>query len=173
MIQINFSSVLTDVFSQYTTADELKSVANAMCAQIKEAYEARFKELTPNAKTASKPATVPAASAKPEVKSQKDKTAKAKTAEAPKTEAKSASDTDTLVAITDLKAIKKLGLTFEKYNDRCWVLRGDTKPLRKILKEQFKGVFNSHLSGGEGWVIKTSNVDECAKALGIKLSKVA
>lgn len=49
-MRINFSSVLADVFSQYTTADELKSAANAMCAQIKEAYEARFKELTPNAK---------------------------------------------------------------------------------------------------------------------------
>lgn len=57
MMRINFLSVLADVFSQYTTADELKSAANAMCTQIKEAYEARFKELTPNAKTASKPAT--------------------------------------------------------------------------------------------------------------------
>lgn len=93
--------------------------------------------------------------------------------EAAKIDGKSAGDTDTLVAITDLKAIKKLGLTFEKYNDRCWVLRGDTKPLRKILKEQFKGVFNSHLSGGEGWVIKTANVEECSKALGLKLPKAA
>ncbi len=173
MMRINFSSVLADVFLQYTTADELKSAANAMCTQIKEAYEARFKELNPNAKTASKPATAPAAPAKPEAKPKKDKTAKTKPAEAPKAETKSAGDTDTLVAITDLKAIKKLGLTFEKYNDRCWVLRGDTKPLRKILKEQFKGVFNSHLSGGEGWVIKTANVEECAKALGLKLSKAA
>lgn len=175
MMRINFSSVLADVFSQYTTADELKSAANAMCAQIKEAYEARFKELTPNAKTASKPATAPAAPAKPEAKAKREKTAKTKSAEALKTEtkAKTAGDTDTLVAITDLAAIKKLGLSFVKYNDRCWVLRGETKPLRKILKEQFKGVFNSHLSGGEGWVIKTVNVDECAKALGIKLPKVA
>lgn len=173
MMRINFSSVLADVFSQYTTADELKSAANAMCAQIKEAYEARFKELNPNAKTTSKPATAPAAPAKPEAKPKKDKTAKTKPVEAPKTETKSAGDTDTLVAITDLKAIKKLGLTFEKYNDRYWVLRGDTKPLRKILKEQFKGVFNSHLSGGEGWVIKTVNVEECAKALGLKVPKAA
>ena len=172
-MRINFSSVLADVFSLYTTVDELKSAANAMCAQIKEAYETRFKELTSNAKTASKPATAPAAPAKSEAKPKKDKAAKTKPAEAPQTEAKSAGDTDTLVAVTDLAAIKKLGLSFVKYNDRCWVLRGDTKPLRKILKEQFKGVFNSHLSGGEGWVIKTAHVDECAKALGIKLSKIA
>lgn len=148
MIQINFSSVLTNVFSEYTSTEELKSAANAICAQVNDAYKARFAEIANKTKT--------------------------KPAEAPKTEtkAKTAGDTDTLVAITDLAAIKKLGLSFVKYNDRCWVLRGDTKPLRKILKEQFKGVFNSHLSGGEGWVIKTVNVDECAKALGIKLPKV-
>lgn len=158
MIQINFSSVLTSVFSEYTSTEELKSAANAICAQVNDAYKARFAEIANKTKTASKPATAPAAPAKPEAKAKREKTA---------------GDTDTLVAITDLAAIKKLGLSFVKYNDRCWVLRGETKPLRKILKEQFKGVFNSHLSGGEGWVIKTVNVDECAKALGIKLPKVA
>lgn len=167
MIQINFSSVLTSVFSEYTSTEELKSAANAICAQVNDAYKARFAEIANKTKTASKPATAPAAPAKLE--------AKTKSAEALKTEtkAKTAGDTDTLVAITDLAAIKKLGLSFVKYNDRCWVLRGETKPLRKILKEQFKGVFNSHLSGGEGWVIKTVNVNECAKALGIELPKVA
>lgn len=163
MIQINFSSALTSVFSEYTSTEELKSAANAICAQVNDAYKARFTEITNKTKTASKPATAPATPAK------------TKPAEAPKTKTKTKTvgETDTLVAITDLAAIKKLGLSFVKYNDRCWVLRGDTKPLRKILKEQFKGVFNSHLSGGEGWVIKTANVDECAKALGIKLPKVA
>lgn len=163
MIQINFSSVLTSVFSEYTSTEELKSAANAICAQVNDVYKARFAEIANKTKTASKPATAPAAPAKPEAKAKREKTAKTKTA----------GDTDTLVAITDLAAIKKLGLSFVKYNDRCWVLRGETKPLRKILKEQFKGVFNSHLSGGEGWVIKTANVDECARALGIKLPKVA
>lgn len=173
MIQINFSSALTSVFSGYTSTEELKSAANAICAQVNDAYKARFTEITNKTKTASKPATAPATPAKPEAKAKKEKTAKTKPAEAPKTKTKTVGETDTLVAITDLAAIKKLGLSFVKYNDRCWVLRGDTKPLRKILKEQFKGVFNSHLSGGEGWVIKTANVDECAKALGIKLPKVA
>lgn len=175
MIQINFSSALTSVFSGYTSTEELKSAANAICAQVNDAYKARFTEITNKTKTASKPATAPATPAKPEAKAKKEKTAKTKPAEAPKTKTKTKTvgETDTLVAITDLAAIKKLGLTFEKYNDRCWVLRGDTKPLRKILKEQFKGVFNSHLSGGEGWVIKTANVEECAKALGLKVPKAA
>ena len=175
MIRINFSSVLSSVFAGYTSTEELKSAANAICAQVNEEYQARFAEIVSNPKTTSKPATVPAVPTKPETKAKKEKTAKTKPAEAPKSETKTktAGDTDTLVAITDLASIKKLGLSFVKYNDRCWVLRGETKPLRKILKEQFKGVFNSHLSGGEGWVIKTANVDECAKALGIKLPKVA
>lgn len=77
-----------------------------------------------------------------------------------------------MIAITDTKAIKKLGLTFEKYNDKCWVLRGETKPLRKILKEQFKGVYNSRLNGGEGWVFRTASAQECANALGLNV-KVA
>lgn len=175
MIQINFSSALTSVFSGYTSTEELKSAANAICAQVNDAYKARFTEITNKTKTASKPATAPATPAKPEAKAKKEKTAKTKPAEAPKTKTKTKTvgETDTLVAITDLAAIKKLGLSFVKYNDRCWVLRGDTKPLRKILKEQFKGVFNSHLSGGEGWVIKTANAQECAKVLGLKVPKAA
>lgn len=174
MIQINFSSALTSVFSGYTSTEELKSAANAICAQVNDAYKARFTEITNKTKTASKPATAPATPAKPEAKAKKEKTAKTKPAEAPKTKTKTKTvgETDTLVAITDLAAIKKLGLSFVKYNDRCWVLRGNTKPLRKVLKEQFKGVFNSHLTGGEGWVIKTANAQECATALGLK-AKVA
>ena len=60
MIQINFSSVLTSVFSEYTSTEELKSAANAICAQVNDAYKARFTEITNKTKTASKPATAPA-----------------------------------------------------------------------------------------------------------------
>lgn len=101
---------------------------------------------------------------KKEVKAKKE-TAKAET----KKEVKSASTSDDLIAITDMAAIKKLGLTFEKYNERCYVLRGNTKPLRKALKE-FKGVYNGRLTGGEGWVIANKYAESCAKALGLKYS---
>ncbi len=173
-VKCNFASV----FAKYSTVEELKALANNICGQVKTAYDARVKEITSGqtgvvveVKAVSEPAP----------KEQKDKTAKAKEiadklkgkSEAAKPIAKTKnSDDDTFIAITDTKAIKALGLSFEKYNDRCWVLRGNTKPLRKILKDQFKGVFNSHLTGGEGWVIKTANVEECAKALGLK-AKVA
>lgn len=170
-MRINFSSVLESVFAQYESTDELKSAANGLIKQVQSAYEARYKEIAASATTGKAKTTTPTPT-KTETKSKKDKTPKAKPAEAPKAETKTAGETDTLIAITDTAAIKKLGLSFVKYNDRCWVLRGDTKPLRKILKEQFKGVFNSHLSGGEGWVIKTANAQECATALGLK-AKVA
>lgn len=105
-------------------------------------------------------------------KKQDEKAPKAETKKeaAPKAETKTtkAKSDDTLIAITDLKAIKKLGLTFEKYNAKCYVLRGNTKPLRKELADKFKGVYNSHLSGGEGWVFRTEQAESVAKALGLK-----
>lgn len=167
-VKCNFASV----FAKYNTVDELKTIANNICGQVKTAYDARIKEITSGQTGVVVEVTTP----KTEAKTSERKTVKAKEAAKKQTEpvkttakTKSDKDSDTLISITDIKAIKELGLTFEKYNDRCWVLRGNTKPLRKILKDQFKGVFNSHLTGGEGWVIKTANVDECAKALGIKV----
>lgn len=161
-VKCNFASV----FAKYDTVEELKAIANNICGQVKAAYDARIKEIT----SGHTGVVVEVTTTKTEAKSPKEKIVKTK-----KTTAKTKpdKDTDTLISITDIKAIKELGLTFEKYNDRCWVLRGNTKPLRKILKEQFKGVFNSHLSGGKGWVIKTANVEECAKALGLKVPKTA
>lgn len=170
-MRINFSSVLESVFAQYESTEELKTAANGLIEQVKTAYDARYKEIAAGASN-TKTKTATPAPAKTEAKSKKDKTPKTKPAETPKADTKTAGETDALIAITDTAAIKKLGLTFEKYNDSCWVLRGNTKPLRKVLKEQFKGVFNSHLTGGEGWVIKTANAQECATALGLKV-KVA
>lgn len=181
--ELNVKCNFTAVFAQFHTVEDLKAIANNICAQVKTAYEARVAEINNTKKgvvvdveVSATPAQAPqskgskiSAAKEAAAKMKKQAATPAPKAAAPATE----SADDTLIAITDTAAIKKLGLTFEKYNDRCWVLRGDTKPLRKILKEQFKGVFNSHLSGGEGWVIKTANVEECAKALGLKLSKAA
>lgn len=151
------------LFAQESNTENLKNLANNICAQVKETYEARYAEIKGN------PAKPETSKAEPKTKSKPEsKKASKTTSKAPKTE----TETDKVMDTIDIKAIKKLGLTFEKYSDWCWVLRGETKPLRKILKEQFKGVYNSRLSGGEGWVIKTDNAKECAKALGLNV-KVA
>lgn len=190
-VKCNFTSI----FAQFNTVDELKTLANAICANVKSAYDARVAEL--KADTTEVEATVevttsapakPAKTAKPEAKqtttTKQSKVAAAKEAaakfkkqadtpkEKPTPKAKKAGADETLISISDIAAIKKLGLTFEKYNDRCWVLRGNTKPLRKVMTDQFHGVFNSRLTGGEGWIVRTSQAQECADALGLKI-KVA
>lgn len=183
LVKCNFASV----FAKYETVEELKAVANDICGQVKTAFDTRVKEI----KSGNMNVEVEVVGAQSEVpktekktkssKTKNDKTAGAKEMaekfkkqekELRSKENKDNKSDDTLIAITDTKAIEKLGLTFEKYNDKCWVLRGETKPLRKILKEQFKGVYNSRLTGGEGWVFRTASAQECADALGLNV-KVA
>lgn len=199
MATVNIKCNFASVFAQFETIEEITSVANNICAQVKEAFDARKEELT--AKEVAVEVFVEAATEeveetksepKKEAKKSSSKTSKAKEMaakmkaekeskveskkETKKTEPKEQvrkeqkEDSGTLIAVTDTAAIKKLGLTFQKYNDKCYVLRGDTKPLRKVLKEDFKGVFNSRLSGGEGWVISAKHAQNCAKALGLKYS---
>lgn len=184
-VKCNFASV----FAKYNTVDELKAIANNICTQVKEAFDTRVAEIKSGNTGTVVEVEVSAANAPKEVKPKTTKSKNSKTASAKemaekfkkqekeqkpevKKEPKESKDDDTLIAITDTKAIKKLGLTFEKYNDKCWVLRGETKPLRKVLKEQFKGVYNSRLTGGSGWVFKTASAQECADALGLNV-KVA
>lgn len=183
-VKCNFASV----FAKYDTVDELRNIANSICGQVKEAFDIRVAEIksgnagttvevkvsstkdTPKAEDKNKTSKGKATGAKEmaEKFKEQEKMKKADTRE----DAKDKVDDDVLIAITDTRAIRKLGLTFEKYNDKCWVLRGNTKPLRKVLKEQFKGVYNSRLNGGEGWVFRTAEVEQCANALGLSV-KVA
>lgn len=172
----------TTIFARYDNIEDLKAIANNICGQVKEAYDARLAEIK-SGNTGAIVEVVETATT-PQAKNKGSKTAAAKEVAAKmkreaapaKTTASTANTSesadDTLIAITDTAAIKKLGLTFEKYNDRCWVLRGNTKPLRQALKEQFKGVFNSRLTGGEGWVFKTAVAQSVVDALGLKV-KVA
>lgn len=175
----------TTIFARYDNIEDLKTVANSICGQVKKAYDTRLAEIKGGStgvivEVVDTTATV--SQSQPEKKDSKVAAAKEAAAKMKKQESASAkakpatttseSTDDTLIAITDTEAIKKLGLTFEKYNDRCWVLRGDTKPLRKVLKEKFKGVFNSRLTGGEGWVFKTAAAQGVSDALGLKV-KVA
>lgn len=186
---INVKCNFTSIFANINNIEDLKTVANSICAQVKTAFDARQAEIKAIKTDLSVEVEVTTSAAAPVAEAPKGK-GKGKTAAAKevaermkkaekaepkaKAEAKAATTTndDTLIAITDLAAIKKLGLTFEKYNDRCWVLRGNTKPLRKILKDQFRGVFNSRLTGGEGWVFKTANAQSISDALGLNV-KVA
>jgi hypothetical protein len=177
-VKCNFAQV----FAQVNSVEELKQIANSICQQVKIAYDERAKvlnnvievkvELAPETAMTATTETAPTAPQQPKKRGRKTvaQTAKEQKAEITAKQAAEAPG-DTEIAITDTAAIKKLGLKFEKYNDKCWVLKGDTKPLRKALKS-FRGVFNSHLSCGEGWIFKTENAAKVANALGIK-TKIA
>lgn len=172
----------TTIFAKFNNIEDLKALANNICAQVKTAFDTRAAEIKAGngalavevevATTTPAPKTKGKAAAAKEVAARMKKEDKSKSTPKTETQPTSSSDDDTIISITDTAAIANLGLTFEKYNDRCWVLRGNTKPLRKILKEQFRGVFNSRLTGGEGWVFKTSNAQSVGDALGLKI-KVA
>lgn len=184
-INIEVKNNFATVFANLNTQEELSAVANAIREQLINAVNTRKNEITAGTKTVSVEVSVntPAVEVAPEkTPSKKSVTAAAKEAAAKmkkekgdkksekKEESKSSSKSvDTTISITDTKAIKELGLKFEKYSDKCWVLRGDTKPLRKTLKDEYKGVFNSRLSGGEGWVFRNERAQELAKALGMKV----
>ena len=174
--------MFTTIFSCINDSKQLKDLAQIIIGQVNEAYQQRAKELLAGAKPATTTAT---ASETPKEKSLVEKVKEAaskmkkgetKTAQAPAKETtKTADKSDVQIAVTDKAAIKKLGLTFEKYSDKCWVLRssveGGTKALRGTLKD-LKGVYNSRLNGGEGWVFRTKDAQTVADTLGLKV-KVA
>lgn len=183
-VTISVENIFSSIFATISTESELRETANSIAEQLKDSFAQRAMELKPGqTKTETEQPAKPAKTG-PVTKAQKAKEIarqlkqKEKDTLPPKQpEAKSASKAktkeptsdDVTVDISDKKAIKALNLTFEKYNDKSWVLRGDTKPLRVALRQQFKGCFNNFLEGGEGWCFSNKNAQEVADALGIKV----
>lgn len=172
--------MFTTIFSHINDLNALKAVATEIASQINSAYAARAKELTEAAKKAVPEKnpfpTGPITPVKRKTEVITAKTIAKKQAatqaeqKAVKAEAKETAETEAVkISITDKAALQKLGLTFEMYNERCWVLRGNTKPIKDELRSRFHGVFNSRLQGGEGWVFRTADSQVVADALGIKV----
>lgn len=171
-VQVNFTSV----FATIKNANDLKEVANSISSQLKDAYTKRLAELSKTVAAEKKievkvenKAGGKVEKAKPAPKAEK-KVAEKKSA--PKKEkAEKKDEKEFIVAITDKKAVKALGLSFVPYSEKCWVLVGNTKPLRADIKK-LGGSFNSRLKveGGNGWVFKKDDVKKAAKALGIKVA---
>lgn len=166
-VKCNFESV----FAQFDSVEMLREIANNICAQVKEAYDNRVAQLKPS---------VPEVTVQVEVepKATKNKSTKAKAEKAPtqkksdtkkESPAKSKSSDTVQLSLKDGAELKKLKLTFSKYNDKCWVLRGDTKPIKDTICENFKGVYNSNLRDGGGIIVRTTRAQECADALGLKV----
>lgn len=182
-VKNNFSTVLSNL----NTQEELSAVANAIREQLINAVNTRKNEITAGTKTVSveisvntsavevAPEPVKTESKKSMADSAKEVAAKMKKEKSGKKNEKknepapSVKSDDAIIAITDLDSIKKLNLTWEKYSDKCWVLRGDTKPLRKVLREELRGSYRPNLRGQSGWAFTIARAKAAAEALGLKL----
>lgn len=175
--KINFKKQCNEVFNAINDAKELAKYANTILTQVKDAYTERKAELEKVEKSASK---------KGASKAKKTEKAESKKA-APKAEKKAKSEKNTLtlggeevaqISITDTKALKKLGLKFVPYSEKCLLISGNTKPIHKELKGmKAEGVFgNAHLKavdgfeGGFGWLVNKNNkgYKGVCKKLGLK-----
>lgn len=183
------------VFAQFKSVEEVKEVANAIRDELISSFNARVKELGGDKqKKADVNVAVSAAEDKKGVKKSETKAEK-KTAEkktAKKGDTKSEKEVKKerernydveQIALTDTKALKKLGLKFIPYNDKCLLLTGETKPIAQALRGLKKsGVFgNGHLKavdgfeGGFGWLVNKEHEDfpKVAKSLGLAPKKKA
>lgn len=181
-VTVNFSTV----FAQIKSESELKEVANSISEQLKSAYGKRAQELAKSVKPAKSAVTVEMKTT--EKKAAKAKSAPKKTESAPKAEKKTTEKTEKAeskktekepqIALTNTKELKKLGLKFLPYSEKCVLLAGNTKPIAKELGKMKKsGVFgNGHLKavegfgGGFGWLVNKENKEykNVCKALHLK-----
>lgn len=188
-IKCNFESVL----AQFESVEELNSVVKEINAQLNAAYKARYEAIKPKKdetdinvsvssegeKSAKKNEQKP--EKKGEKKNEKKDTKKGETKPEKKAKKEHERTYDVeQIALTDTKAVKKLGLKFVPYNDKCVLLLGETKPIAQALRGLKKsGVFgNGHLKavkgfeGGFGWLVNKEHDDfgKVCKSLGLKVA---
>lgn len=196
--------MFTTIFSHINDRDELKALANEIVKKFNDAYAKRAEELTPEAKKVTAPVqptpppTTPPTAAKTAVKATAKTVAKpvarptAKNVQSVATVAPTPQPKKVVVtpkvekeeipqiSISDKSALKGLNLTFHKYNDRCWVLIGDTKCIKEDLKNKLHGLPNTYtdrtgnITGTVnkrfyGYIWRNADVPEVAKILGVKV----
>lgn len=186
-IKCNFESVL----AQFESVEELNSVVKEINAQLNAAYKARYEAIKPKKDETDINVSVSSEGEnsakkneqKPEKKGEKKNEKKDTKKGETKPEKKAKKERERTydveqIALTDTKAVKKLGLKFVPYNDKCMLLLGETKPIAQALRGLKKsGVFgNGHLKavkgfeGGFGWLVNKEHEDyaKVCKSLGLK-----
>lgn len=173
---VSMNTVIKNIESVMASAKndtELKNYGNSISKALKSAYEKRVAEIAAEIRKAAEKASAKAEKAKKAEKKAEKKTAVKKTekktakAEAPKI-VKVGGEEVEQIALTDTKALKKLGLKFVPYSEKCVLLVGNTKPIYKEMKKLSaapkSGVFgNMHLKavkgfdGGFGWLVNKDN----------------
>ena len=157
-IECNFS----DIFAMCGNVKNINAVRDEIERQLHAAYEtACFGMATamPTVEVTAK------AEQKTKKASAKTATKKATKKSVAKNERKEREYKDQ-VAVTDTKALKKLGLKFEKYSEKSYVLKGETKCLADYLRNQMSLKYRPSMGG---WLVPASKANDVAKTLKVAL----
>lgn len=170
-------------FNGINDIDQLRYVKQVIMLATQEAFEARRKEIEP--KTETKPSVT--VNMKPKAKAAPVEEAEAEEVEdEPKTEPKKttakakAQPKATKPAKEEVKQlkiaeltpadIKKMGVKFYRYSEKCIFLVGETKPIKEAIKSEAGGHWNH---ARKGWFLKDEAGRKLAKEMGCKIYKMA
>jgi Skp family chaperone for outer membrane proteins len=179
MITVNIN--IASVFAQYENANELKEIAQSVVNQVNEAYKARLAEL--KQKTAAKQPTVEITTAsastngkrvakKEAAKAKQTATKDTKTKAEPKAKKERKPEVSQVAIASLTKAqIKKLGIHFEKYNEKCMLVVGETQSIKDAIKDGGWARWYSRKDDDrQGWMVNNDYAKTIAKELKIKLA---
>lgn len=179
---INVTINIESVFAQFSTANELKEVAQSVVNQVNAAYKARLYQIQGKTEV-KKPVQIPVSVSGGGEK----KTTKQKAPKAQEPVEKSTNTTPTSDKKADKKAdkkskeeikqvsigsltkaqIKAMNIKFEKYSDKCMFLTGDTR----CIKDEIMATNGAHWNRSrQGWFVKNDTAKQLAKALKIKIA---
>lgn len=173
---------LNGVFAQINDVKELKTTANNIMLQIKEAYDARLAELLPKKKTTAKP-TKDTFSGVPEAETQKPASVKNKSVKdtaknEPKPTTKDTAKSAKPAKVEQVKIssltkaqIKSMNIHFEEYSEKCMLMIGETKSIKDDIKANGWARWYSRAEDErKGWMVNKEYAATLAKILKIKLA---
>lgn len=165
-VNVNFAGV----FNQLDNKEDLKGVANLIVEQLQTAYKARLTQLMgKNEATTVNVAISTPTTAKSEAKAEQPK-AELKKAAIKNDKKVKAEVKQVLIADLTKADIKKMGVKFVQYSEKCVALTGETKSIKEDIKKLAGGHWNH---SRQCWFLKNDAGHKLAKAMGVKVSKVA
>lgn len=167
-------------FNGINDIDQLRYVKQVIMLATQEAFEARRKEIEPKTETKPsvtvnmKPKAAPVEEAeaeevKEEPKAEPKKTVVKKTA-AKVTKPSKEEVKQLKIAELTPADIKKMGVKFYRYSEKCIFLVGETKPIKEAIKAEAGGHWNH---ARKGWFLKDEAGRKLAKEMGCKIYKMA
>ena len=153
MKELNINELIVREYTKINDAKELKDFAQSLCKYVVEQYNVRLPQIVKQQMPKAKVGRPKKGSTQKVV----DKTTQK--AEAPAKVAQ--------ISISSLtkSQIKKMGLRFEKYSEKCQLLVGETKPIKDEIKSLGKGHWYAKR---EGWFLTNKNAEKLAALLKIK-----